>query len=93
MFLDTSDGPRLRPYPSWQWHELSRTSGQNVIVSPFRVRADGCGRLWVLDTGVSDIMGGAAMRVVHPTRMLVFDLNTDKLIRTIVFPQSVCFTI
>ncbi|XP_049839989.1 protein yellow-like [Schistocerca gregaria] len=92
---DPADNPKLRPYPEWSWHDLSLLEGANasveapVIVSPFRVRADECGRLWVLDTGIADILGGAATRVLRPPALLVFDLNTDTFIRQITFPKEV----
>lgn len=56
------------------------------IVSPFRIRADRCGRLWVLDTGVADILGDT--KVQSPTSLLVYDLHNDNLLRRYKFPED-----
>jgi Major royal jelly protein len=56
------------------------------IISPFRIRADACGRLWVLDTGVTDLLGNAT--VLSPTRLLIYDLHDDNLLRSYKFPES-----
>lgn len=56
------------------------------IVSPFRLRADKCGRLWVLDTGIAEILGDT--KVVSPTSLLVYDLHNDNLIRRFPFPKE-----
>lgn len=58
------------------------------IISPFRVRADGCGRLWVLDTGVENIVAEANATVLAPTRILVYDLHNDNLLRSYKFPED-----
>lgn len=58
------------------------------IVSPFRVRADSCGRLWVLDTGVENIVAEANATVLRPTRILVYDLHNDNLLRSYKFPED-----
>lgn len=41
--------PKLNPYPSWAGNELGNcNSGLNTV---YRIKADKCDRLWVLDTG------------------------------------------
>lgn len=50
-----------------------------TIVSTFRIRVDECDRLWVMDTGLADILG--APEQVAPPALVIFDLKTDKLIR------------
>lgn len=45
------EAPLLKPYPNWDAHR-SMGDAPPSIVSPFRVRADQCGRLWVIDTGL-----------------------------------------
>lgn len=50
-----------------------------TIISTFRVRADECDRLWVMDTGLADILGDAVQYA--PPSLVLFDLYTDKLIR------------
>lgn len=43
--------PILKPYPSWEDHELPEEGKplerNSTIISTFRVRADECDRLWV----------------------------------------------
>ncbi|XP_053697507.1 protein yellow [Sabethes cyaneus] len=78
--------PKLRPYPSWNAHRQLSTDEAPEIVSPFRIRADRCGRLWVLDTGVSDILGD--LKVESPTSLLVYDLHNDNLLRRYKFPKD-----
>lgn len=85
---DPVDSPKLRPYPHWAAHKLSQSPGSDPpeIVSPFRIRADQCGRLWVLDTGMADLLGDA--RVYSPTQLLVYDLHNDALLRRYTIPKE-----
>lgn len=86
--LDNStQSPALKPYPSWSAHQMSADEAPE-IVSPFRVRADSCGRLWVLDTGVENIMAEKNASVLSPTRILVYDLHNDNLLRSYKFPAD-----
>jgi hypothetical protein len=57
-----------------------------AIISPFRVRADACGRLWVLDTGMVDLLGN--MTILSRPKILIYDLHTDDLLRSYVFPAD-----
>lgn len=56
------------------------------IISTFRVRVDECDRLWVMDTGLADILG--TPKQIAPPALVIFDLNTDKLIKRFTFPAS-----
>lgn len=56
------------------------------IISTFRVRVDECDRLWVMDTGLADILGSP--KQITPPALVIFDLNTDKLIRRYTFQPS-----
>ncbi|KFB45517.1 AGAP010280-PA-like protein [Anopheles sinensis] len=91
-YVNVSDeiSPDLRPYPSWEENQLptdhtpsdedSKYLKNNAsIISTFRVRADECDRLWVMDTGLADILGDAVQYA--PPSLVLFDLYTDKLIR------------
>lgn len=73
----------LIPYPDWKANTLPETSNepleQNHITSVFRVYVDECDRLWVMDTGVAQILGN--YNPIAKPSILVFDLNTDTLIR------------
>ncbi|XP_058815454.1 protein yellow-like isoform X2 [Topomyia yanbarensis] len=81
-----TQSPKLKPYPSWNAHRQMGDEEAPEIVSPFRIRADRCGRLWVLDTGVSDILGD--LKVQAPTSLLVYDLHNDNLLRRYKFPKD-----
>nr|CAH7712509.1 unnamed protein product [Callosobruchus chinensis] len=88
---DSKESPKLRPYPSWEYHDLTNLDefgmvSQDKIVSPFRIRADSCGRLWVMDTGIADILEGS--KVLSKPKLLIFDLNTDTLIRSYQIPED-----
>ncbi|XP_062546216.1 protein yellow-like [Armigeres subalbatus] len=82
----SSQSPKLRPYPSWNAHRLTTDGEAPEIVSPFRIRADRCGRLWVLDTGIADLLGSA--KSLAPTSLLVYDLHNDNLLRRYKFPKD-----
>ncbi|CAH0546393.1 unnamed protein product [Brassicogethes aeneus] len=84
--------PLLIPYPDWKSNTISKENIEkgiedNQIVSTFRLRVDPCDRLWVMDTGVED-MRGSPRQVAKPA-LVVFDLNTDKLLRRIPLKDSV----
>ncbi|XP_012287935.1 protein yellow [Orussus abietinus] len=70
--------PKLTPYPDWETNDIN-SSSDSKIVNFFRVRVDACDRLWGVDTGVDDIVGDGTS--VIPSTLVVFDLNTDKIIR------------
>lgn len=85
---DPMDSPKLRPYPNWEAHKLPRSEGGDPpeIVSPFRIRADQCGRLWVLDTGIADRLGDT--KIYTPPQLLIYDLHNDALLRSYRFPKD-----
>ncbi|KAJ8959627.1 hypothetical protein NQ318_021814 [Aromia moschata] len=78
--------PPLAPYPSWEWHKTGNCDG---ITSVFRIHADSCGRLWVLDSGLVDVESklGKPRQVCSP-QILIFDLRTDNLLTRYVFPAD-----
>jgi len=57
---------------------ISVESSANKFLS-FRIQADECDRLWVLDTGTIGI--GETTMQACPYTLNVFDLKTDKLLR------------
>ncbi|XP_051172955.1 protein yellow-like [Leptopilina boulardi] len=77
--LDTnqSGSPKLNPYPNW----AQNTAGAcgSGLTTVYRIHADACDRLWVLDTGTIGI-GNTTVQAC-PYTLNVFDLTTDKLIR------------
>lgn len=54
------------------------------LVSPFRIRADRCGRLWVLDSRIDGVL--LDTKVYGPAQLLVYDLHNDNLLRRHTFP-------
>lgn len=69
--------PALKPYPDWATNKILDKDNATKIVSTFRIRVDECDRLWVLDTGLADILGKAEQ--ITPPKILIYDLNTDKV--------------
>lgn len=81
--LPREESPPLVPYPNWDWHH---NDDCDVIVSVYRMQADSCGRLWVLDSG--QIQVTIDPRQICPPKVLIFDLNTDQLIKKYVLPKE-----
>uniref|UniRef100_A0A1B0DFR8 Protein yellow n=1 Tax=Phlebotomus papatasi TaxID=29031 RepID=A0A1B0DFR8_PHLPP len=72
-----SGSPALIPYPDWKSNAPEDCpNGLNTV---YRIKADICGRLWVLDTGTLGI--GNATRNPCPYALNVFDLGTNRRIR------------
>ncbi|KAJ8939791.1 hypothetical protein NQ314_010995 [Rhamnusium bicolor] len=69
--------PRLIPYPDWQANELGNCQGGLTTV--YRIHADKCDRLWVLDTGTFGI--GNTTQNVCPYALNIIDLRTNQRIR------------
>ncbi|XP_011164537.2 protein yellow isoform X2 [Solenopsis invicta] len=74
--------PKLRPYPNWHWHQ----SGCESLTSVFRVQVDECNRLWVLDSGKTEL--AKRSKQVCPPAIFIFDLRTDTLIKKYVLPDE-----
>lgn len=74
--------PNLIPYPNYEQNRLAANSTDR-IVSVFRVNVDHCDRLWLVDTGLDDIWGAANQ--LQTPKIMIFDLNTDTLIRQYTF--------
>ncbi|XP_022913148.2 protein yellow [Onthophagus taurus] len=72
----------LIPYPSWEANTIPSNKTDlkpDHIISTFRIKSDVCDRLWVMDTGVDDILG--SYNVVASPAIVIFDLKTDTLIK------------
>ncbi|KAK3919002.1 Protein yellow [Frankliniella fusca] len=91
-YSEGDKSPVLMPYPSLEANTLIKDSEKKAlkegelphkIVSVFRVRVDACDRLWVMDSGISDLKGDT--QVLGPAKLLVYDLKTDKLLRQYAF--------
>ncbi|XP_015429902.1 PREDICTED: protein yellow-like [Dufourea novaeangliae] len=75
--------PKLRPYPDWSWHQPGNCEG---LTSVFRVQVDECDRLWILDSGKTDISTGG--KETCPPAIFIFDLTTDTPIRKYIIPED-----
>lgn len=99
-YIEISDqrSPILHPYPNFSMNQLpSSSSGNNDvdgndeqqhpnIISAFGIRADECDRLWVVDSGLSDLLGKTE-KFESPS-IFIFDLTTSKLIRRFEIPEK-----
>lgn len=91
---DNNRSPKLVPYPDWNTNKLpaskiekgSYAKNTTHLISVFRVRVDACDRLWVMDTGLSDILE-EAQQLTGP-QFHIYDLHTDTLIHSYVINQS-----
>ncbi|CAH2064589.1 unnamed protein product, partial [Iphiclides podalirius] len=70
--------PALKPYPDFK---RSRN-----LTSVYRTRADDCGRLWMVDTGLLEIPG--APQQVQTPAIVIYDLSTDQQILRYPFKSS-----
>ncbi|CAH1163531.1 unnamed protein product [Phaedon cochleariae] len=80
--------PVLQAYPDWSAHGAVR--GQyncSGLISVYRSRTDSCNRLWVLDAGTIDSIDN--FRRICPPKILIYDLRTDQVVRSIFFPLDV----
>ncbi|XP_069674644.1 protein yellow-like [Periplaneta americana] len=68
--------PALIPYPDWSTNREGNCAG---VTTTYRIKADACDRLWVLDSGTLGIENTTTQ--LCPYGILVFDLKTDRLIR------------
>lgn len=78
--------PKLNPYPSWNNSLLSNVVTASTVVSTYRVQADECDRLWVLDNGFENLLENPTQIV--PNSVIIFDLNTDTLVRRYDIPSA-----
>ncbi|CAB3243035.1 unnamed protein product [Arctia plantaginis] len=79
------DGPQdqlLKPYPSFKDNFIPDSANElpsnTSLVSVFRLFVDPCDRLWMVDTGLADILGNGN-QITGPS-IVIFDLKTDQLI-------------
>lgn len=85
--IPPGSSPQLQAYPSWDWHTAGRGDlNCSGLISVYRIRADKCNRLWVADSGVMTSIDDFTSAC--PPKLLVFDLQTDRLIRSFQFPKG-----
>ncbi|XP_015174123.1 PREDICTED: protein yellow isoform X1 [Polistes dominula] len=75
--------PKLKPYPNWDWN---KSGNCDDLTSVFRLQVDECDRLWVLDSGVTNIADKPTQTC--PPALFIFDLRTDTLIRKYTLPPE-----
>lgn len=80
----TPKTPALIPYPNWQINEFGNCD--IGLTNVYRIKADSCNRLWVLDTGTFGI--GNTSTNVCPYTLNVFDLHTGKFLRRYPLPPD-----
>lgn len=56
------------------------------LISVFRIQADTCERLWVLDSGLIHVT--EKPKQICPPKLLIFNLENDELITKYVFPEE-----
>uniref|UniRef100_A0A8D9ERL0 Protein yellow n=1 Tax=Cacopsylla melanoneura TaxID=428564 RepID=A0A8D9ERL0_9HEMI len=86
----TTMSPNLIPYPSWEANQVpSQAQDQcDTLTTTYRIKADSCDRLWVLDSGTVGI--GNTTKQICPYAIHVFDLKTDQRIRKYQFrPEDI----
>lgn len=76
--------PLIINYLSLQ--ESARPNNCTGLVSVYRMRKDSCNRLWVLDSGIRTSLEDFTR--ICPPKIVIFDLFTDQIVRTIVFPRQ-----
>lgn len=84
------DSPVLEAYPHWGHHTagLKQYNCSDLgLISVYRLKIDSCNRLWAVDSGVSRSLED--FEVTCPPKILVYDLNTDQVVRRIDFPEEV----
>lgn len=60
---------------------------QDTIISAFQIRVDRCNRLWVLDSGMVNILEKNSKQIQMPA-IVIFNLNADMLIRRAEFDKK-----
>lgn len=68
----------MKAYPNWEAHKLREDNGVSKIANVFRLHVDACDRLWLIDTGLIDILG--KREVLYGPKIQAYDLHTDKLL-------------
>ncbi|XP_060648904.1 major royal jelly protein 1 [Drosophila nasuta] len=84
------ESPQLQAYPDWSFSNTARSNfncSDLILTSVYRLRIDSCNRLWLLDAGVSRSLED--YEITCPPKILVVDLNTDRVVRRIDFPPEV----
>lgn len=85
--IPLGSSPQLQAYPSWEWHSAGKGHlNCSELISVYRTRIDSCNRLWVLDSGI--VTSIDFFTPVCAPKILIFDLQTDLLVRYYTFPRE-----
>ncbi|KYN02082.1 Major royal jelly protein 1 [Cyphomyrmex costatus] len=76
-------GPLLSPYPNWSWY--NDTTNCNNIINVLRIFIK-CNHLFLVDFGIKDGFEGER---VCPPKLLVFDLENDRLVHHVIIPSNI----
>ena len=80
-----SMSPRLTPYPNWKSQKLGNCKAFQMVMS---LEIDTYDRMWVIDNG-RVINPGNTDIPPCPPKLVIIDLNTDKVIKSHEFPENV----
>lgn len=86
MTLPTDFIELSQAFPDWSHHAagLKQYNCSDIgLVSVYRLKIDSCNRLWALDAGVSRSLED--FEITCPPKILIYDLNTDQIVRRFVF--------
>ncbi|XP_023023845.2 dopaminechrome tautomerase [Leptinotarsa decemlineata] len=84
----TGSSPILQAYPEWSFHAAGRGDFNcSGLISVYRAKIDSCNRLWVLDSGLDTSIDN--FRTACPPKILIFDLRSNQIVRTIIIPEEV----
>ncbi|XP_076243470.1 dopaminechrome tautomerase [Calliopsis andreniformis] len=85
--LPLESSPQLQAYPSWDWHSAGKGDVNcSKLISVYRSKIDRCNRLWAVDSGVMTSIDD--FMPVCPPKILIFDLQTDQVVRQYTFPRE-----
>ena len=72
----------IAAFPDWEWHRAAASGAPSAncsaLISVFRTRMDRCGRLWVLDSGVTDTLGTFTVSCLP--KLLAFNATTGQVV-------------
>lgn len=83
----TIDGVSLlQPYPSWEFNDFTKPDSLRYVQS---MEIDQEGRMWIIDAGRLFFFDDEVETVNGPARLIVYDMQTNEIIRDFLFPHSV----
>lgn len=80
----SSASPRLEPFPSWEWQDVTNCSCLRNVHS---VEIDPNGIIWIVDTGTINEL--TTPNHICPPKLVLFDIDKKEHLLTYVFPDDV----